>query len=148
MKLYRLYSEVYVQKRITEVFPFFSDAGNLQELTPPWVNFRIETPGPIEMKTGQNIDYKLRVHGIPLNWRSEITVWEPPLRFVDEQVRGPYKVWHHEHRFEERGNATVCIDEVHYAVPGGALINKLFVEPDVRKIFEYRRQRLLEIFRS
>ena len=128
------------------VFPFFSDASNLQRITPPWLNFEVTSPTPIEMKTGQIIDYRLKVRGIPVRWRSEITEWQPPYRFVDEQIRGPYKVWHHEHRFVEQGAKTICEDRVLYAVWGGPLVNRLLVEPDVKRIFEYRRKRLLEIF--
>ena len=128
------------------VFAFFSDARNLETLTPEFLNFRIVTPLPIEMREGCLIDYRLRVHGLPLPWRSEISVWEPPHRFVDEQVRGPYRTWHHEHRFEEEAGETVVRDTVRYAVPGGALVNRLFVEPDVRKIFAYRQERLRVLF--
>lgn len=146
MKLFRLHSEVVISEPLDVVFPFFSDAANLQRITPAWLNFEVTSPTPIQMKPGQTIDYRLKVRGLPLRWRSEITVWEPPHRFVDEQIRGPYKVWHHEHTFAEREGKTVCEDDVTYAVPGGALVNRLFVEPDVKRIFEYRRKRLLEIF--
>lgn len=146
MKLFHLHSQVVIPKPLEEVFPFFADARNLQEITPPWLNFRVVTPAPIEMKPGQMIDYQIRVRGLPMKWRSEITVWEPPYRFVDEQIRGPYKVWHHEHLFTERDGETICEDNVDYAVPGGALVNRFLVEPDVQRIFEYRRERMREIF--
>lgn len=146
MKLFHLNSKVVIPEPLEDVFPFFADASNLQQITPPWLNFRVVTPKPIEMKPGQMIDYRIRVRGLPMKWRSEITVWEPPYRFVDEQIRGPYKVWHHEHIFTEKDGETICEDKVDYAVLGGALINRLFVEPDVRRIFEYRRSRMREIF--
>lgn len=146
MKLFRLHSEVVLPELLETVFPFFADALNLQRITPPWLNFEVTSPTPIEMKPGQTIDYRLKVHGFPMRWRSEITQWDPPYRFVDEQLRGPYKVWHHRHTFFERDGKTVCQDDVTYAVPGGALVNRLLVEPDVKRIFEYRRERLLEIF--
>ena len=130
------------------VFPFFANAVNLQRITPPWLNFEVTSPTPVEMKIGQTIDYRLKVRGLPVRWRSEITEWDPPHRFVDEQLRGPYKVWHHEHTFVEREGKTVCQDDVVYAVWGGPLVNRLLIEPDVKRIFAYRRKRLLEIFPS
>lgn len=96
----------------------FSKATNLQQITPPWLNFEVLTPTAIEMKSGQTIDYRVKFRGFPLPWRSEITVWEPPFRFVDEQTRGPCKVWHHDHTFPERDGETVCKDSVSYAVLG------------------------------
>jgi ligand-binding SRPBCC domain-containing protein len=146
MKLFHLNSKVFIPKPLQDVFPFFADATNLQQITPPWLNFRVVTAKPIEMKPGQMIDYRIRVRGFSMKWRSEITVWEPPYRFVDEQIRGPYKVWHHEHIFTEQDGQTICEDKVDYAVLGGSLINRFFVEPDVRRIFEYRRSRIREIF--
>lgn len=146
MKLFQLHSEVVIDTPIDAVFPFFADARNLQRITPPWLNFEITSSTPIEMEPGQTIDYRLRVRGAPVRWRSKITEWEPPFRFVDEQVRGPYRVWRHEHIFTARGAQTVCEDKVDYAVWGGSLVNRLLVAPDVKRIFEYRRKRLLEIF--
>lgn len=130
------------------VFGFFSRAENLELLTPPWLSFRILTLPPIHMCEGALIDYQLRLHGIPLRWRSEITVWEPPRRFVDEQRRGPYRLWAHEHRFTEVDGGTKVEDRVKYAVFGGALVAKLFVAPDVRRIFDYRQERLRDVFEA
>lgn len=130
-----------------EVFAFFADAGNLDALTPPWLHFRIDTPLPLDMRAGALLDYRLRLHGLPIRWRTEITAWEPPRRFVDEQVRGPYRIWIHEHTFEEDGpEATLAGDHVRYAVPLGALADWLLVARDVRAIFRYREERLREIF--
>ena len=92
------------------------------------------------------IDYKLRLHGIPIRWQSEISIWEPPTRFVDRQTRGPYRLWHHEHSFVERDGGTLVIDHVNYRPPGGRLVNRLFVVPDLRKIFGFRMQKLSELF--
>src|SRR5690349_11084091 len=117
MRIRELRSEQWFPHPVEEVFSFFSNAENLELLTPPWVNFHILTPRPIPMHTGALIDYKLRIHGFPVRWQSEITVWDPPHRFVDEQRRGPYRLWHHEHTFEPRDNGTLCIDLVRYAVP-------------------------------
>jgi ligand-binding SRPBCC domain-containing protein len=131
---------------LDEVFAFFADAHNLEILTPPWLRFEVLTPRPISLGVGVKIDYKLRVHGLPIRWQSEITAWEPPYRFVDQQLRGPYRVWRHEHRFREDPSGTVADDHVVYAVPGGALINRLFVARDVEKIFAFRSEKLREIF--
>jgi ligand-binding SRPBCC domain-containing protein len=140
-----LVSELWLPQPREKVFSFFADARNLQAITPPWLDFRIANPGPIEMKVGACIDYRLRVHGIPMRWQSEITAWEPPVRFVDEQRRGPYRSWIHEHTFEEKDGGTLVKDHVRYAVPGGKLINRLFVSRDVRRIFAYRCERLARL---
>lgn len=145
MSVFRFHSELWLPRPVAEVFAFFSDAGNLQTITPSWLNFEILTPQPIELKPGALIDYRLRIRGLPVRWQTEITAWEPPHRFVDEQKRGPYRQWIHEHRFIASGGGTQCLDEVHYAVPGGNLINRLFVRRDVEKIFAFRRHRLEEI---
>lgn len=129
-----------------EVFEFFANALNLEEITPSWLKFRVVTPKPIYMQQGTEIEYRLRIRGIPVRWQSRITVWDPPHRFVDEQIRGPYRVWIHEHGFTEKARGTLCEDSVQYAPLGGALINKLFVERDIRKIFAYRSERLQKSF--
>lgn len=128
------------------VFALFADAHQLQTLTPPWLSFRVLTPPPIEMATGTVIDYRLRVHGIPLRWRSRISRWEPPERFVDEQLRGPYRHWRHEHIFEVVDGGTLCGDVVDYDVYGGSLVNALLVRRDLAKIFAFRQQKLRELF--
>jgi ligand-binding SRPBCC domain-containing protein len=148
MTIHELHSELWLPRPRAEVFPFFADARNLEAITPGWLRFQVLTPGPLEMRTGLRIDYRLRVHGLPLRWQSEITVWEPPQRFVDEQRRGPYRLWRHEHRFAERDGGTLCADHVRYAVPGGELVYRLFVRRDVERIFEFRRRRLTERFGS
>ncbi len=146
MKTYTIDQEQWLPRPRDLVFPFFADAGNLQAITPPWVGFEIMTPRPIEMKAGALIDYRIHLHGIPVPWRTEITAWEPPFRFVDTQRRGPYRKWVHTHSFEERDGGTLCRDHVEYAVPGGALIHWLFVSRDVRRIFEHRRRVLDRLF--
>lgn len=125
-----------------QVFPFFSDAFNLERLTPPVLHFQVLTPPPIVMKSGTIIDYRLKLWGIPLRWQSKITAWDPPHRFVDEQTKGPYRLWRHEHTFIESEGGTLAHDLVEYSILGGALVNKLFVERDLKRIFEYRKQRL------
>ena len=130
-----------------DVFNFFSDAFNLELLTPPWIQFRVITPPPIEMHQGTVIDYRLKLRGIPVRWQSQITVWEPPYRFVDEQLRGPYRKWVHRHTFIESNGGTLARDHVDYAVPGRVLVRKLLVERDLRKIFQYRQQKLREVLK-
>jgi ligand-binding SRPBCC domain-containing protein len=141
-----LESAVHIARPIGEVFEFFSDARNLDQLTPAWLKFNVLTPDPIEMRPGTLIDYQLRIRGLPIRWQSEITAWDPPRGFVDEQRRGPYKLWHHEHIFESEGDGTRVIDRVRYDVLGGALVERLFVRRDLERIFNYRTERLLEIF--
>jgi ligand-binding SRPBCC domain-containing protein len=104
---------------VSEVFSFCADAGNLDVITPPWLRFQILTPRPMAMRVGAQIDYRLRLRGLPLRWQSEITVWQPPHRFVDEQRRGPYRAWRHEHTFTAQDGGTLVGDRVRYAVLGG-----------------------------
>lgn len=140
MKIHHFSSEIWLPRRPEEVFGFFADARNLQTITPGWLNFVILTAGPISMHVGTLIDYRLRIHGFPVNWRTEITIWEPPYRFVDQQKRGPYRLWIHEHRFLTQAGGTLCTDHVRYAMFGGALVNRLFVRRDVEAIFAFRRE--------
>ncbi|MBN2242852.1 MAG: SRPBCC family protein [Acidobacteria bacterium] len=128
------------------VFPFFADAGNLERITPPWLHFEILSPSPVTMQAGATIDYRLRLHGWPLHWQTIITAWDPPHRFVDEQRRGPYRVWIHEHTFRESAGGCEMEDYVKYGVFGGRLANFLLVRRDVKRIFQYRKQELMNIF--
>jgi ligand-binding SRPBCC domain-containing protein len=148
MKEFIFEAETYLARARSEVFPFFAEARNLQTLTPPWLKFEVLTPSPIILRPGALIDYRITVHGIPIRWRTEITEWDPPHRFVDVQLSGPYTLWHHTHTFEERDGGTVCADRVRYRPRGGALIHWLFVRRDVQRIFQYRQQRLNELFGS
>ena len=145
MKEFTLHAELWLPRPRAEVFPFFGEARNLETLTPPWLRFEVLTPAPIEMRTGTLIDYRIRLHGIPIRWRTEIVEWTPPRRFVDLQRRGPYTLWHHTHTFEERDGGTLCEDHVRYRPRGGALMDWLLVRRDVRRIFHYRQQRLKEL---
>ena len=145
MRLFTLTTEQWISRTPEEVFPFFADVQNLERLTPPWLHFRVVSSN-VAMCAGARIDYKLRLHGIPLKWQSEITVWEPPFRFVDVQRRGPYRAWIHEHTFEPRNGGTLMRDHVQYAVMGGALVRRFFVAPDLRKIFKFRSTQLDSIF--
>ncbi|HEV2805681.1 MAG TPA: SRPBCC family protein [Chthoniobacterales bacterium] len=146
MRIREFQTELWLPRPREEVFAFFADAANLDAITPPWVHFHTVTPAPIEMGPGTLIDHKLRIHGVRIRWRSRITVWEPPARFVDEQVRGPYRLWRHEHVFEERDAGTLVRDRVQYAVPFDFLVHELFVRRDVEKIFAHRTETLRRRF--
>lgn len=136
----------WLPKPVDEVFAFYADARNLERLTPGWLRFQVLDPGRVEMAKGVRIDYRLRLRGLPLTWQSEITLWEPPERFVDFQRKGPYSLWEHLHTFEPLDGGTLVGDRVRYSVPGGWLVDKLFVARDVRRIFEYRARKLSELF--
>lgn len=140
-----LETEVLLDRPIDDVFAFFGDAFNLQRITPPFLGFEVLTPGPVAMGEGTLIDYRIRLHGIPLRWRTRIASWEPPVRFVDEQVRGPYRRWVHEHRFEPRADRTLCLDRVEYAFLGAGPAHRWFVRPRLEEIFAYRRRSMLGI---
>ena len=146
MKTFLFKTQRTVEQPITEVFEFFSNAHNLAVITPPNLHLEILTPAPIEMGVGTRIDYRLKLHGIPIRWQSEITEWNPPYGFADEQRRGPYRLWRHTHTFEETENGVIVGDVVEYAVWGNEVVNKLFVRPDIEKIFTYRSEQLDEIF--
>ena len=146
MRVRNFESQLWLPQPRDKVFAFFSDAQNLDLITPPWVHFRTVTPGPMEMRLGTLIDYKLRIHCFPVRWRSEITAWEPPVHFVDEQVRGPYRLWIHEHNFAERDGSTLVCDRVQYAVPFDWLAHSLLVRRDVERIFRYRNDMLRRRF--
>jgi len=146
MKTHQLQTKQWLPQPRQRVFEFFADPRNLQRITPPWLSFEILTPPDIEIAGGAVLDYRLRLRGIPLRWQSEIAVWEPPHRFVDRQTRGPYSLWVHEHTFTENQTGTIIGDRVEYSVPGGALVHKFLVAPDLEKIFQYRRRVLEEIF--
>jgi len=148
MHIHQFSSEIWLARPIEEVFSFFSDAANLDSITPPWLSFRTVTRQPTEMHVGTVIDYRLRVRGFPVRWRSEITAWEPPYHFVDEQIRGPYRRWIHAHKFERRNGGTLVCDDVRYAVPFDWLLHKLVVRRDVERIFAYRADCLRRRFGS
>jgi ligand-binding SRPBCC domain-containing protein len=136
----RLERELFVPSPLSEVFPFFADAHNLERLTPTWLSFKILTPPPIQMGVGTLIDYRIKLYGVPMRWRTLISAWEPPHRFVDEQLRGPYSVWWHEHLFEERDGGTLLRDRVRYRAPFGFIAHPLFVRAELDKIFSFRHE--------
>lgn len=140
--VFRLRTKTVLPAPRDAVFEFFSDATNLEAITPPWLCFRIASPTPIKIETGALIDYHLRLRGLPIRWRTEIAEWNPPVRFVDRQLRGPYRLWEHSHEFEESNEGTIVRDEVQYSVYGGAIIERLFVRADLKKIFTYRNEQI------
>jgi ligand-binding SRPBCC domain-containing protein len=143
MSVHELHREQFVARPLDEVFEFFSSAGNLELLTPSLMHFEIVTPGPIAMAPGTLIEYRLRVHGIPIRWISRIEEWEQGRRFVDRQLKGPYKLWHHTHEFEEMPGGTKVSDRVRYELPLGVLgeLGGLpLVRRDLARIFDYRRE--------
>ena len=151
MKIFTLTNELWLPQPPDEVFPFFADASNLERLTPPSLRFQILTPLPTEMEVGTLIDYRIRLRGVSMRWQSEITVWDPPHRFVDEQRRGPYRLWVHEHVFipqagTARDGGTLARDIVQYAVFGGAIVQRLFVASELERIFDYRNAALRGYF--
>lgn len=146
MKTFNFNTEIWLPAPLDRVFQFFADPGNLQRLTPPWLHFEIVTPPDVRIARGTLLDYRLRLRGIPLRWQSEISVWEPPHRFIDRQTKGPYWLWVHEHTFADRDGGTRVGDRVEYAVPGGRLVQKFLVAPDLERIFKYRHRVLEELF--
>ncbi|MCU1330711.1 MAG: cyclase/dehydrase [Bryobacterales bacterium] len=149
MKVYELRRETLIARPIEEIFAWFADAQNLETLTPPFLRFRILTPSTIQMRPGALIEYSLRIRGVPVRWRTNIETWDAPRSFTDTQVRGPYRLWHHTHTFEERPGGTWMQDLVKYALPFGLLgqfVHWLHVRRDVEKIFDYRTAKIQEIF--
>ncbi len=148
--LYGLNTWLWLPRARDDVFEFFSDARNLQRITPAFLNVRILTPGPIAMGEGAMIDYRLSLRGLPLTWRTEITVWDPPARFVDVQQRGPYAEWIHTHSFAEQEGGTLVRDCVRYRLYGrrlfARLVHRVLVARDLRQIFEYRHRALRDAF--
>ena len=131
------------------VFAFFCDAANLDALTPPWVGFRILSPLPIAMSRGARIEYRLRLAGVPVRWRTRIVEWDPPRGFVDVQERGPYALWEHTHQFAADATGVWMRDRVRYALPLGPLgeiAHALAVRSSLAAIFDYRFARIRERF--
>ena len=139
----------WVPAGIDETFAFFADAANLESITPPWLHFRILTPLPIAMHVGALIEYQLRLHGLPVHWRTRISDWQPGVAFVDEQLRGPYAKWVHMHTFKPERGGTWLGDRIEYALPLDPLsrrVHPLYVRPLVERSFDHRRVVIRERF--
>ena len=149
MRTRTLIRETWVPYQPDEVFEFFSRAENLEHLTPPELKFRILTPTPIAMSQGTLIDYRITLGAMPMNWKTLISAWDPPLRFVDEQLRGPYLLWRHEHTFHPKQGGTMIRDQVVYRVPGWLLepiVYALFVGRSLERIFDFRSEAIARRF--
>lgn len=149
MKTHTLIRTTIIRRPLTEVFDFFSKAENLNLLTPAELEFKILTPLPIKMKAGALIDYKIKLNGIPFKWKTEISEWKQNEYFIDQQLKGPYRIWHHTHTFKVVPEGTEMTDTVNYLSPGWflePLIQSLFIKKKVEGIFDYRNSKLKEIF--
>ena len=149
---HRLHTTTHLPLPREEVFAFFADAGNLERITPPELNFRIVTPQPIDIREGTLIDYRLGLFGIPFAWRTEIVRWEPPVAFVDQQIQGPYRLWHHTHTFVETvgpdgRSVTQMDDRVLYELPLAPLGDLAYpaIRFQLERIFAYRQRVIQEI---
>lgn len=142
--------EQIIKRPIREVFDFFADAANLEKITPPELNFHIITAQPIDIKKGTLIEYQLKLRGIPIKWKTEITQWNPPFDFVDTALKSPYKQWIHLHSFEEGKNGeTIMRDKVRYRLPFEPLgdLAHWYVKKELKYIFDYRYKVIEEIFK-
>lgn len=151
MKMHRLRRVQLLPRPRAEIFEFFEDATNLARITPPFLGFEILTRAPIRMHAGTLIDYRIRLLGVPLRWRTEIEVYERGERFIDRQLRGPYRVWRHTHLFRDVPGGTEMVDEVDYAIgygPFGEIAHSLFIERVLERIFDYRAEVVIDLFGS
>jgi ligand-binding SRPBCC domain-containing protein len=149
--IHRLERRQRLDRRPDEVFGFFAQAHNLEKITPSWLRFEVRGTEPARMGEGTRIHYRLRLHGVPLRWTSRIEEWDPGRAFVDRQLRGPYRLWHHRHTFAADGDGTIVADEVHYALPLGRigeLGHALFVRRDLERIFDYRQAAVRRLLSS
>jgi len=149
MKTYVLDREQVVPRTLDEVFSFFADPGNLEALTPRFLHFRILTPRSTRMETGSVFEYRLRLFGVPLGWKSRIDAYDPPRSFTDVQLEGPYASWVHVHEFRPVPGGVLVRDTVRYALgrgPLGSLAHALFVRRSLARIFDYRAKKLSELF--
>ena len=147
-RTYTLERTQLIPRPLQEVFPFFSDANNLEAITPPFLQFKILTPGPIAMQAGSLIDYRIRLLGVPMFWQTQIETFEAPHRFSDIQVRGPYRLWHHTHEFVETPEGTLMTDLVRYQMPLGplgSLVHALWTHRTLARIFDYRFAKVAEL---
>lgn len=144
-----MFTEIWLPKKTHEIFPFFTDEKNLEKLTPEYLNFKVLKKSTPSIDEGTLIDYRLKLHGFPMMWRTLIESWVPGKKFVDRQLKGPYQLWHHTHEFEEVSGGTLMRDRVLYRLPLGrlgALVSGPFVRSDVTKIFSYRKKVIRDLF--
>ncbi len=149
MMLNTLERKQFIKRPLKEVFAFFATPENLARLTPRSLDFQVLTPSPIEMKAGTLFDYQIRLAGLPVRWTTLIDTYDPPRRFVDVQLKGPYSYWHHTHSFEEKNGGTEVTDRVVYLMPFGLLgnlLNSVWVSRELEHIFNYRKKVIGEIF--
>ncbi|MDA0684082.1 MAG: SRPBCC family protein [Bacteroidetes bacterium] len=148
MITHTLQSEQWIERPRDEVFSFFSDASNLERITPSELKFKILSPQPIEMKTGALIDYQLVLAGIPFKWKTEITDWNPPHSFKDTQLKGPYAKWIHTHAFEDHGDRTRIVDTVEYSLPLSPLGDLAWpiIRFQLSRIFAHRKRVVDTVF--
>ena len=142
-------TEIRIKRRAADLFPFFADAHNLEMITPPWLHFKILSQSTPEMRAGTVLEYSLRIKKFPLRWTTLIESWNSNHSFVDTQVRGPYRLWHHTHEFFEENGETLMRDRVRYELPFGFLGEALagwMVHRDVREIFRYRHEVISKLF--
>lgn len=148
MRSYLLRCELKTRRPLAEAFAVFENPHNLAEITPPWLDFQITSPGKVVMRRGAEIDYRVRWLGMPLKWKTRITEYEPPYQFIDLQLRGPYVLWRHLHTFIEDRDETVVGDEVRYVLPFGPLgwlAHQAIVAEQLIGIFEYRQKALARL---
>jgi ligand-binding SRPBCC domain-containing protein len=145
-----LESEQWIDRPLDEVFAFFSDASNLERITPNELKFSILSPQPIDMKVGALIDYRLRLAGVPFTWRTEITAWNPPHSFEDTQLKGPYAQWIHTHTFREEDGRTLITDRVRWKLPLSPLGDLVYpvVNWQLGRIFAHRRRVIADVFQD
>lgn len=150
MKLHTLTRQQFLDRPPDAVFPFFADARNLEAITPPLLGFRVVTEGPIEMRVGALIQYRLTLRGLSVDWLTRIEEWEPGVRFADLQLAGPYRLWHHMHTFEERDGGTLIRDVVRYALPAWPLgeLAAPLVRRELAAIFDFRRDAVVRLLRA
>ena len=149
MKIYELVKTQVIDSSIDNVFDFFAKPENLKKITPEKLSFNIITPTPITMDKGTVIDYTIRLFGIQVHWRTLITMYDPPHEFIDEQIKGPYNFWHHNHKFKEVEGGVEISDKVNYSIPMGVfgrVLHFFWIKRDLEKIFLHRKKFFENIF--
>ncbi|MBZ0178613.1 MAG: SRPBCC family protein [Ignavibacterium sp.] len=149
--MFNIFMEQIVDANLNEVFEFFENPENLGVITPDWMKFEILTPRPLIMKKDAEFDYRINLFSVPLKWKTIITDYDPPYKFVDVQKNGPYKYWHHTHLFETEGDKTKITDNIDYKLYGGpigVLINNIYVRKNLKSIFDFRENKINQLFNT